>query len=259
MKIIVLVKQVPDTWGDRKLSLATGALDRSPGDCVIDEVGERALEVALLHKDGTDAEVIVLTMGPASAVEVLRKGLAMGADSGIHILDDALARSDVMWTSAVLCAAIATTGYDLVVAGNESTDGRGGVIPAMIAERLGRPHLTFLNTVQISDSTVGGERSTEYGTLSVEASLPAVISVTERSAEPRFPSFKGLLKAKKKPIATLTLADLGIDPAVEFATVGRSTVLSTTPRPARAQGTKIVDSGNAGFELAEFLAAGRLL
>ena len=259
MKIIVLVKQVPDTWGERKLSLATGVLDRAASDTIIDEIGERALEVALLHKDATDAEVVVLTMGPASAVEVLRKGLAMGADSAVHVLDDALVGSDAVWTSAALSAAITKTGCDLVVAGNESTDGRGGVIPAMIAERMGRPHLTFLNTVQISGSVVSGERSTEYGTLSVKASLPAVISITEHSVEPRFPSFKGLMRAKKKPLIVLSLADLEIDPAVEFAAVGRSVVMTTTPRPARAAGKKIVDSGNAGIELAEFLAAARLL
>ena len=256
MKIIVLVKQVPDTWGDRKLD-AAGRLARSTGESVIDEIDERALEVALSYHDSSGAEVVALSMGPASVNEVLRKSLAMGAHSAIHVLDDALVGSDVGWTTSTLAAAITMTGFDLVVTGNESTDGRGGVIPAMIAEKLGIPHLTFLNTVEISADAVTGERSTETGTLTVHATLPAVISVTERSAEPRFPTFKGIMRAKKKPLTVMTLADLGIE--ASFLGVARAVVLTTTERPARTAGSKIIDDGNAGNELADFLALGRLI
>ena len=256
MKIIVLVKQVPDTWGDRKLD-NSGRLDRGASEPVIDEIDERALEVALSYQDSNQAEVVALSMGPAPVNEMLRKALAMGADSALHVLDNALVGSDLGWTATTLAAAIAIAGFDLVIAGNESTDGRGGVLPAMIAEKLGVPHLTSLNTVEITTDTVGGERATENGTLKVHATLPALISVTERSAEPRFPNFKGIMKAKKKPLEVATLSDLGVD--ASFAGVARTVVLSTIERPPRTAGIKIIDEGNAGNELADFLAAGRLI
>jgi electron transfer flavoprotein beta subunit len=260
MKIIVLMKQVPDTYEERRLDPATGILDRDASEPIIDEVGERALELALRHKDAhKDTEVVILSMGPDSVTASLRKGLSLGADSAIHVLDDALAGADLGWTAAVLAAALTHTGFDLVIAGNESTDGRGGVIPAMVAEHLNLANLTGLDSAEISADQVSGVRGTETGSLSVHAALPAVISITERSPEVRFPNFKGILSAKKKPLSVLSLADLGIDPGTQFAGVGESVVVSTTERPARTAGTKIVDDGNAGVELAEFLAAGHLI
>ena len=259
MKIIVLVKQVPDTWGERSLDSTTGILDRSTGENVIDEISERSLEVALRYKDETDANIVVLTMGPASAVEALRHCLAMGADSAIHVLDGALANADVTWTSAVLAQAVTQAGFDLVIGGNESTDGRGGVIPAMVAQHMAVPSMTSLSSVEISTNAVSGSRETDYGSSTVTVALPAVISVTEQSPEARFPSFKGLMKAKKKPLTTLSLADLGMDSVSSFATTGRSIVTTVTRRPARTAGTKVVDAGNAGTELAEFLLAQRLI
>ena len=260
MKIVVLVKQVPDTYGERILDPSTGLIDRAASDAVIDEIDERALEVALSYKDAhKDAEVVVMSMGSAAVTVGLRKGLAMGADSAVHVLDGALAGADIGWTSTVLAAALGTTGFDLVIAGNESTDGGGGVVPAMVAERLNLPHMTYLESVQISDDDVAGERATGQGKLRVHATLPAVISITERLPEARFPKFKGIMSAKKKPFTVLSLEDLGIDPAVTFAGRGRSVVLQTTKRPARASGKKIIDEGNAGVELADFLIAGHLI
>jgi electron transfer flavoprotein beta subunit len=256
MKIIVLVKQVPDTWGERKLNTATGLLDRAAGDSVIDEIDERALEVALQYQDTHDAEVVALSMGPASGTEVLRKSLAMGADSAIHVQDDALSGSDLSRTSSVLAAAIVKNGFDLVIAGNEATDGRGGVIPAMIAEHLGVPSLTYLDNVEITTESIKGTRGDEHGTVDLHATVPAVISITEASAEPRFPNFKGIMKAKKKPLAVWSLADLG---AEGLESISRTEVVTTTERPARTAGKKIVDEGNAGVELAEFLVSGRLI
>jgi electron transfer flavoprotein beta subunit len=255
VKIVVLVKQVPDTYDPRKLDLATGLLDRGANEAVVDEINERALEVALQYKDShKDAEIVVLTMGPAGANSALRKSLSMGADSAVHVLDDDLAGSDAARTAAALAAALKQTGFDLVVAGNESTDGRGGIVPAMIAEHLGVPHATSLNSTEIGEGTVSGERAGDAGTLTVHTSLPAVISVTERTAEGRFPNFKGILGAKKKPLTVLSLAELG--------TTGpdaKSTVLSTAERPARTAGKKIIDDGNAGVELVEYLVAERLV
>lgn len=260
MKIVVLVKQVPDTYEERTLDPVTGILDRDASDPIIDEIVERAIEVALTYKDSRkDTQVVLLTMGPASVTASLRKGLSLGADSAVHVLDDALAGADLSWTCIVLTAALATTGYDLIVAGNESTDGRGGVIPAMVAEQLHLPHLTYLDSVDISDDHVSGVRGTENGTLDVHAKLPAVISITERLPEVRFPNFKGILGAKKKPISVLTLEDLGISADAELANSGQSVITSTTERPARTAGTKVIDEGAAGIDLAEFLAANHLI
>jgi len=255
MKIVVLIKQVPDTYGERTLNTSTGLLDRDASDRVIDEIDERALEVALKQKDADKSvEVVLLTMGPAEAKDGLRKGLSMGADSAVHVLDDGLAGSDARRTASVLAAALRAQGADLIIAGNESTDGRGGVVPALVAEYLGLPLLSFINAAEISNGAVSGDRSTDSGTVRAHAALPAVVSITERSAEARFPNFKGIMTAKRKPMLVVTLGELGVD-----AGQARSVVVSTAARPARTAGTKIVDEGNAGVQLAEYLASARLI
>lgn len=258
MKIAVLVKQVPDTWEERRLDLETGLLDREAGESVIDEVNERALEVALQLKDADkDTEIVVVSMGPDAAKQAIRKALSMGADSAVHIVDDELAGSDASRTAAVLAAALRGSGFDLILAGNESTDGRGGVIPAMVAEHLGLPALAYLNSVVISGDAVSGERTGADGTLTVHASLPAVVTVTEAAPEGRFPNFKGIMTAKKKPVDVRAIADLDIDEAT--APLARTEMVSTAARPARTVGTIVTDEGNAGVELAEYLASRRLI
>ena len=258
MKIVVLMKQVPDTYEERKLDPATGILDRAASEPIIDEIGERALEMALRYKDANKGtEVVLLSMGPASLTASLRKGLSLGADAAVHVLDESLVGADLGRTAAVLAAALTKSGYDLIVAGNESTDGRGGVMPAMIAEHLGLPHLSFLDSVEISEDRVSGARGAESGSMDVHTGLPAVVSVTERTPEVRFPNFKGILSAKKKPLTVLSLDDLGL--TSDALAGGRSVVLSTVERPTRTAGTKVVDEGNAGVDLAEFLAAGHLI
>ncbi|MDQ6754101.1 MAG: electron transfer flavoprotein subunit beta/FixA family protein [Actinomycetota bacterium] len=259
MKIVVLVKQVPDTEEERRLDVATGILDRKAAENVPDEISERALEVALQYKDAhKDADVVVLSMGPDTVTKTLRKMLSMGADSAVHVVDDALAGSDVNRTSVVLAAALKHIGFDLVVAGNESTDGRGGVVPAMVAEHLRLPLLPSLNSIDVQEAAVSGDCSVDGGSLSLRAPLPAVVSVTERVAEARFPNFKGIMKAKKKPSSVMSLAELGLD-AASLNAGGRSVVVSATERPARTAGRKVVDDGRAAVELAEFLVAGRLI
>lgn len=259
MKIAVLVKQVPDTGEERRLDLKTGRLDREAGENIADEINERALEVALRYKDGdkSGTEVVVLTMGPDSAAQALRKALSMGADSAVHVLDDSLAGADISRTAAVLAAAVKQTGFDLLVAGNESTDGRGGVVPAMIAEHLGVPLLPSLDSVELSKAAVTGEVSIDNGSLTVRAQLPAVVSVTERAAEARFPNFKGIMTAKRKPVVKLQLAELRLDSDLDGTP--RTVVISTAERPARSAGKKIIDDGNAGRELAEYLTVNRLI
>lgn len=254
MKIVVLIKQVPDTAEERRLSPDTGRVDREATDPVIDEITERALELALTVKDrDKSTEVVVATMGPADAAKSIRKALSMGADSGIHILDDSLAGADMVLTAATLAAALRDTGADLVIAGNESTDGRAGMIPAMIAEHLGLPLLGSLVSAEIGGDSVAGVRLSEAGTQEVTASYPAVLTVTERFEEARFPNFKGIMGAKRKPLATISAAELGVSAQV------RSTVLDVAQRPARTAGRKIVDDGNAAAEIVDFLAARRLI
>ncbi|WP_448811294.1 electron transfer flavoprotein subunit beta/FixA family protein [Agromyces bauzanensis] len=257
MKIVVLVKEVPDTYGDRKLSLETGLADRGATESVLDEIGERALEVALSYADKhADAEVVVLSMAPESAAATVRKGLAMGAASAVQVVDGELVGADLGLTAEVLAAALRRTGFDLVIAGNLSTDGVGGVLPAMIAELLDVPNATSLNSVEISDGEVAGERATDDGSVRVTAALPAVISITERLPDARFPNFKGIMAAKKKPFETLSLADLGVD--ANDPDAARSIVIALSEKPPRQAGVKITDVGNAGEQLADFLIQNRL-
>lgn len=256
MKIVVLVKEVPDTWGDRRLNLETGLLERGAGEVVLDEIGERATEVALSYADANPGtEVVLLAMGPVSVATSLRKGLGMGADSAVHVLDDALIGADTTLTATVLASTLSRIGFDLVIAGNVSTDGGGSVIPSMIADLLDVPAATVLSTVELTADTVTGRRDTEIGTYTVRAALPAIISITEALPDARFPSFKGIMAAKKKPIETLTLSDLGVAQGEE----GHSIVISVAERPARAAGVTIVDEGDAGTQLAEFLAKNQLI
>lgn len=259
MKIAVLVKEVPDTWGDRKIDPGTKRVVRS-ADLVIDEINEKAVEVALLVKEANSgSDVTVVTMGPKSSLDVLRKSLAMGADSGIHILDDALAGSDAVQTSAAIAAALAPRGFDLVITGNESTDGRTAAVPAMLAERLGIAQLTFLRTLEVDGDTVSGERMTEDGHVDVRATLPALVSVTEQIAEARYPNFKGIMAAKKKPVETLGLGDLGIQRDEVGATNSWSVVENVSPRPPREGGTIVKDDGTAGTQIADYLANAKLI
>jgi electron transfer flavoprotein beta subunit len=258
MKIIVLVKEVPDTYGDRKLNLGTGLTDRAASEAVPDEIGERALEVALAYADrNTGTEIVVLSVGPDTVPNTLRKALAMGAASAVHVVDDGLLGADLGLTGEVLAAAIRRMGFDLVLAGNLSTDGSGGVVPSMVAELLGVPAVTNLASVEISQASISGMRAVENGSINVSASLPAVASITEALPEPRFPNFKGILAAKKKPFETLSLADLGVD--AEDESKARSIVVAASERPARAAGIKIIDEGDGADQLADFLVQNRLV
>lgn len=258
MRIVVLVKEVPDTWGDRKLNLETGLADRSASERVLDEIGERSLEVALSYADqNAGTEVVVVSMAPAESAATVRKGLAMGAHSAVQVADEQLVGADLGLTAEVLAAAVSRTGFDLVIAGNLSTDGSGGVMGAMVAELLDVPNLTALTSVQIEDGRVSGERASDGATMRVSAELPAVISITEALPDARFPNFKGIMAAKKKPFETLTLADLGVEP--EDHSASRSIVLALSEKPPRQAGTKIVDEGDAGEKLAEFLVQNRLV
>ncbi|MCL2794327.1 MAG: electron transfer flavoprotein subunit beta/FixA family protein [Microbacteriaceae bacterium] len=251
MKIVVLVKEVPDTYGQRELHLETGLARRADVDRVLDEVDERALESAIAFADANaGTEVVALAMGPATAVDGIRRALAMGAASAVHVVDDALAGADAALTSEVLAQALAQQQADLVIAGASSTDGGGGVVPAMTAERLGIPLASSLDSVEIAAESVRGRRAVDGEVQSVECTLPALVSVTERMPEARMPSLKGIMGAKKKPIQQLSTAELGVD---ADAVVPRSIMITVARRPARAQGVKVVDEGDGAQRLAAYL------
>lgn len=259
MDIAVLIKQVPDTWSERTLTQPDWILDRDAADAVIDEIDTRGVETALQLVEQHGGEVTVVTMGPDRATEALRKALAMGVHKAVHVLDDGLAGSDALQTSAALAAALKTLSVDLVITGNESTDGRTGSVPSMLAERLGYPQVTSVRTLQIDGSSLRAERVNDTGYSEVTSSLPAVISVTEKINEPRYPNFKGIMAAKKKPVTTLDISDLGLDSETTGLANAATAVVDGAPRPPRESGEKITDDGTGGTKAAEFLAAARLI
>jgi electron transfer flavoprotein beta subunit len=256
MDIVVLVKHVPDATADRTFSDADHTTDRAGVDGLLSELDEYAVEEALNLVETHGGEVTVLTMGPEQALDAVRKALQMGAAAGVHVVDDALHGSDALATSLVLAKALDKIGaYDLVLTGMASTDGGMSVVPAMLAERLGVPHLGFAAEVSVDGSTVRIRRDGDTATETVEGSLPAVVAVTDQINEPRYPSFKGIMAAKKKPVQTWTLADLGVDPAQVGLSAAWTAVESVTARPARSTGEVVTDEGQGGTKLAEFLAA----
>ncbi len=259
MNIVVCVKQVPDTWSERTLRESDSTLDRDAADALINELDEFAIEEGLRQAEAHGGEVTILSMGPERATESIRKALSMGADKAVHLVDDALAGSDVLGTSAALAAVLGQIGFDLVILGSESTDARTGVVPAMLAERLGVPQLSYANKVQIDGNSITINRLADYGYDTVEASLPAVVSVVEKINEPRYPSFKGIMAAKKKPVQTLTLAHTGVDAAQVGLANAASEVLSFAKRPPRQAGTIVTDEGDGGGKAAEFLAGRKFI
>ena len=253
LRIVVLVKFVPDATGDRRFA-EDGTTDREGVDGLLSELDEYAVEQALRVAEASgDAEVTVLTVGPDDARDALRKALSMGADRAVHVCDEGIHGSDVMGTSLVLARALERTGFDLVVTGMASTDGTMGVVPALVAERLSLPAVTLLSEVSVASGVVSGRRDGDAASERVEASLPALVSVTDQSGEARYPSFKGIMAAKKKPVESWSLADLGVDPAVVGLGGSWTRVESVVARPARSAGVVVKDEGEGGRALAAFL------
>ena len=258
--IVVLIKQVPDTWSERKLSDDDYTLDREAADAVLDEINERAVEEALKIKEADGGEVTILTAGPERATDAIRKALSMGADKAIHIKDDSLHGSDAVQTAYVLARALGTVeGVELVIAGNESSDGRAGAVPAMIAEYLDLPHLTLLRKLEVDGDTLKGERETDDGIFHVEASLPAIVSVNEKINEPRFPSFKGIMAAKKKEVTVLTLAEIDVEASDVGLENAGSVVTANTPKPPKTAGERVTDEGDGGTKVAEYLVGQKII
>ncbi len=251
MKIAVCVKQVPE--GTRRIDPVTKRLDRS-GEGVLNTFDAHAVEEALRIKERTgEGEIVLISMGPARAQDALRKALAMGADRAVLITDDAAAGADLVGTSRVLAGAVAREAPDLVVFGQQASDGDGAVMWAAVADRLRRPVISQVAALSIENGKVRGKRQTEYGYDVIEAPLPAIVAVSDAINEPRYPSLKGIMGAKAKPQETLALADLGV------AAGAKTEVRALGAPPPRGDTRKIEADGNAAEQIAEFLAEKRLL
>ncbi len=259
MKIVVCVKYVPDATGNRGFN-ADNTVDRVGVDGLLSELDEYAVEEALQIRESADGEVIVVTMGPEVARGAILRSLQMGADAGVHVLDDAIHGSDSVATSLILAKAIQRQSADLVLCGMASTDGGMSVVPAMLAERLGLPQVTFASEVTVNGSMVRIRRDGDAATEVIEASLPLLLSVTDQCNEPRYPSFKGIMAAKKKPVETLALADLGISSDEVGMSAAWTRVDGFSARPPRSSGTIVTDEGGSGADqLVDFLVGQKFI
>ena len=256
MKIAVCVKQIPDPATPYELDSENHFVVR-PDDQVLDDTDRYGVEMGLQLAEATDGEVVLVSMSPANNLQGIRQALAMGADKAIVIDDEALRGSGALVTARVLAAAIEREGADLVIAGTESTDGYVGVVPQMLAELLGMPAMTFARKAEITDGTIRIERQTSGGYDVVEAPLPALVTVTSGSVEPRYPTFKGIMGAKQKPIEQPSCAELGVE-SVGSAGSGQE-IVEVRPAPERTAGVKIQDEGDAHTEIIKLLEQAKVI
>lgn len=258
MKIAVCVKQIPDPATPYALDPATHFVVR-PDEQVLDDTDRYGIELGLQLAEATGGEVVLVSMSPAGNLQGIRQALAMGAHKAVVISDPALRGSGALVTARVLAAAIAREGVDLVIAGTESTDGYAGVVPQMLAEFLGLPSLTFARKVTHADGTLTVERQTATGYDVVTCALPALVSVTSGAVEPRYPTFKGIMQAKQKPVDQPTVADLGLDTGAVGAGGSGQSITDVSPAPERAAGRKIVDEGEAHLEIMKLLEQAKVI
>jgi electron transfer flavoprotein beta subunit len=260
MNIVVCVKYVPDAQAERTFNASDNTTDRDNVDGLLSELDEYAVEAALKLVEAGEGEVTVLTVGPDQAADAIKKALQMGADKGVHVNDAAIHGSDAIATSLVLAEAVKKIGgADLVITGMASTDGTMGVVPTMLAERLGLPAVTLASDLTVDGGTATIRRDGDASTQTVTASLPALVSVTDQINEPRYPSFKGIMAAKKKPVETWSLADLGVDASQVGLDAAWTKVESFAARPPRSKGEIVTDEGDGGTKLAEFLASRKFI
>jgi electron transfer flavoprotein beta subunit len=253
MNIAVCVKQIPDPASPGKLDSGTHTLDRS-GKLVLDPSDEYGVEMALqLVDQAGGGEVTLVSMAPHGEVSGLRTALAMGAAKAILVTDDTLQGSDSLGTAKILAKALERVGADLILAATESTDGYTGTLPVQLAELLGLPSITFAKKVRVQDGRVVVDRQTEAGYDEVESPLPALVTVTAGVVEPRYPSFKGIMAAKSKPIDQLKVGDLDV-PAdqVGWAGAGQE-IVAVTPAQARQAGEIVLDEGDGHERIVAFL------
>jgi electron transfer flavoprotein beta subunit len=259
VNIVVLVKQVPDSGSERKMDPADNTVARAAADNVVNEIDEYAIEEALVVKEATGGEVTVLTVGPDSATDAIRKALSMGADKAVHVSDEAIKGSDAVQISAVLAAALGQLEYDIVICGAEATDSQMSVMPALLAERLGLPQLSGARKLTVDGGVAKIERQTDGGYWAVEAPLPAIVSTWDTINEPRYPSFKGIMAAKKKPVETRTLADLGLDASAVGLANATTQVVDFAGRPPKGEGVKVTDEGDGAQKFVDFLAGQKIV
>jgi electron transfer flavoprotein beta subunit len=256
MKIAVCVKHVPE--GSSRIDPGSKRLDRS-GEGALNHFDANALEEALRLKGDAETEVVVVSLGPAKAADSLRKALAMGADRALLVSDDGAAGSDLVATSRVLASALERESADLVLFGQQASDSDGAVLWAAVAERLQRPVVSQAAELSLQDGTLSVKRQTEFGYDVIEAGLPAVVAVSDAINEPRYPSLKGIMGAKKKPFDTVSLAELGVDPGEAGDAGSKTEVLALSEPPSRGDARKIEDDGNAAQAIVDFLAEKRLV
>jgi electron transfer flavoprotein beta subunit len=256
MKIAVCVKHVPE--GSSRIDAGSKRLDRS-GEGALNHFDANAVEEALRLKGDSDTEVVVVTLGPAKAADSLRKALAMGADRALQVSDDGAAGSDLVATSLVLAKALERESADLILFGQQASDSDGAVLWAAVAERLRRPVVSQAAELSLQDGSLTVKRQTEFGYDVIEAPLPAVVAVSDAINEPRYPSLKGIMGAKKKPFDTVSLADLGVDSGDAGEAGSKTEVLALSDPPSRGDARKIEDDGNAAQAIVDFLAEKRLV
>jgi electron transfer flavoprotein beta subunit len=251
MKVAVCVKQVPE--GTKRIDPGTKRLDRS-GEGALNSFDAHAVEEALRLRDAAGGgEVVLVSMGPAKAVDALRKALAMGADRAVLVTDEAAAGADLVGTSRVLAAVLERESPDLVLFGQQAADADGAVLWAAVADRLRRPVISQVAELTVADGAARGKRQTEFGYDVIEAPLPAVVAVSDAINEPRYPSLKGIMGAKSKPQETLTLSDLGVEAGA------KTEVFALVDPPPRGETRKLEDDGDAAAQIVEFLAERRLI
>lgn len=259
MKIAVCVKEVPDAGPNRRIDPGTLKMDRS-GDRSLNVYDLHAVEQALRIKEASgDGEVVLVSMGPPKALDSLRKGLAMGADRAVLVSDDAAAGSDLVATSRVLAAALENESPDLVLFGQQATDGDGAVLWSAVADRLKMPVVSQVSELEVAGGTATAKRQTENGYDKISTPLPAVLAVADSLNEPRYPSLKGIMGAKKKPQETKSLADIGVSPDQAGTAGSRTSVASLGAPPSRGGTQKIEDEGgNSAQAILDFLVERKL-
>jgi electron transfer flavoprotein beta subunit len=259
MKIAVCVKHVPDAAAPKRLDPQTKRLDRSV-EGTINPFDVHAVEEALRLKEGGEGgEVVLISLGPAKAAESLRKALAMGADRVLLVSDDGAVGSDLLGTTRALAAALEREAPDLVLFGQQSSDSDGAVLWAAVAEKLRRPVVSQVAELTLADGKIRGKRQTEFGYDVIEATLPAVVAVSDAINEPRYPSLKGIMGAKSKPQETLSLADLGLNGETVGDAGKRTEVYAVGEPPPRGDSVKIEDDGAAAQKIVDYLAERKLI
>jgi electron transfer flavoprotein beta subunit len=259
VKIAVCVKQVPEAGAAKRIDQQTKRLDRS-GEAGLNAFDANAVEEALRIKESAgEGEVVLVSMGPARALEAMRKALAMGADRALLVSDEAAEGSDLVATSTVLAAVLEREQPDLVLFGQQASDSDGAVLWAAVADRLSRPLVSQAAELDLEGGKVRAKRQTEFGYDRIEAPLPAVVAVSDAINEPRYPSLKGIMGAKAKPQETLSLADLGVDPGRVGEVGSQTLVYDLQPPPSRGESIRIDDDGSAAQKIVDYLAERKLI